>query len=214
MMRNAPAFAPTQDQNSTGFRQVLEPAASDKRFAVFSPSVTAGRISYRSRRRRWSLPRLTAPKITWIPKPEQHQVQQHLAGHHQSCRLGLGGDVPEADSREDGDGEVDGVRTGQGFGEGRGLVDAHDEVRGGEEQQEQRRDDCKGLDGPDARIPRAEDGPHLPQFNDHSGQHRHPDRELDPHERGRVGAAIQRKDVVQGDHDHRGGQRRGAARGR
>src|SRR5215469_8588199 len=58
--------------------------------------------------RRISAPLATADSADDEPYPDsdENQVSDHLAGDHEPRRLGLGGDVAEADRAEHGDGEV------------------------------------------------------------------------------------------------------------
>ena len=50
------------------------------------------------------------------PDPEDDQIEDHLPGDQQPSRLGLGGDIAEADGGEHGDGEVQRVGVGQVIG--------------------------------------------------------------------------------------------------
>lgn len=71
-------------------------------------------------------------------EPKDDEIDDHLPGYHEPRRLGLGGDVAEADCGEHGHGEVQRVRAGHGLAETAGGDRGHDDIGGGEQQHEQR----------------------------------------------------------------------------
>jgi len=139
------------------------------------------------------------------PKAEDEQIEEHLKRRHKPRRLTGGGDIPEPDRAEDRDRQVQGVGASQWLlAEVRRVVQRHEVVRGGEQEQEEGDRRGEGFDGADPRVCRPSDRPDLPNADTHEDQEQH-----DEGHRQRDGVhVIEWREVVEGD-EH-GGRQQGA----
>src|SRR5690348_16576234 len=94
-----------------------------------------------------ALPTVTdRARYRFCGEPDYHHIHHHLSSDHQPRRLGLGGDITEADRRKDGNAEVQRIATRQWLAEIVGGNAGHDGIGASEQQQEQRNGDGQRLD--------------------------------------------------------------------
>ena len=137
-------------------------------------------------------------------EPQDDQVENHLSRDDEPRNLAGRENIPEADCREDGHGEVERIGPGQGFCAEVGATgQRHHEVGGGEQQQEEWDGRREGLDRSDAGEGGSEDRPDL------VGRHRGQDEQSDDHAREQryFRQTFQGCEVVRGDQDRSSPQR-------
>jgi len=204
---------------AAGVRMVRSPAGGQQSIEAALAVVAAGWVADTAGARTHGLPaRRGGPGVLWrspLPaaadrahdhsgaEPDDDQIDDHLAGDHQPCRLSGGGDVAEADGGEHRDGEVQGVRAGHGLAEAAGRDAGDDHVAAGEQQQEERHAGGEGLQRPQPGELGGDDRADLE--GDQRAERGQPDRQH--RDGGPAGGVVQWQQVVD-NHQHDGGTRR------
>ncbi len=122
---------------------------------------------------------------------DEHEVQQHLEGDHESGPAVDGTDVTEADGGEHGDDEVEAVDPVDRLGEPARVVVGHPDVGVGEDDDEQRDDRGDGFDPSQRRVVVDDDPLHL--ADGHDDEQGDPSEEHDQPQGGGVVSTGMRK---------------------